>query len=51
MSKKHPEYLWYKNKGYGTKEHIKAIKDNGITRLHRKSFLSRILEHQEEFGI
>ena len=24
-SKKHPEYLWYKNKGYGTKEHIKAI--------------------------
>jgi len=50
-SKKHPEYLWHKNKGYGTREHIKAIKEFGITKLHRKSFLNRILEHQEELGI
>jgi len=49
--KKHPEYLWYKNKGYGTREHIKAIKDNGITKLHRKSFLKKILERQEELAI
>ncbi|KAA0258667.1 ribonuclease HII [Deferribacter autotrophicus] len=34
-----PEYNWYKNKGYGTKEHIEAIKKYGITYLHRKSFL------------
>ncbi len=43
-SKKHPEYFWHKNKGYGTREHIKAIKKNGITRLHRKSFLNNIIE-------
>ena len=49
--KKHPEYLWYKNKGYGTREHIKAIKENGIIKLHRKSFLNKILERQEELGI
>ena len=32
-------YLILKNKGYGTKEHFSAIKANGITNLHRKSFL------------
>ena len=28
----------FKNKGYGTKEHLSIIKENGITNLHRKSF-------------
>lgn len=47
---KYPQYLWEKNKGYGTKEHIKAIKKFGFTNLHRKSFLIKILsnEIQEE---
>jgi ribonuclease HII len=27
-----------KNKGYGTKQHIDAIKENGISKWHRKSF-------------
>lgn len=49
--KRHPEYLWHKNKGYGTKEHISAIKKYGYTDLHRQSFLTRILEHQEEMDI
>jgi len=48
---KHPEYLWAKNKGYGTREHIAAIKKFGITKLHRKSFLRNILETQEELEI
>lgn len=26
------------NKGYGTEKHIKGIKENGITNLHRKTF-------------
>jgi ribonuclease HII len=34
-----PEYNWYKNKGYGTKEHLDAIKKFGSTYLHRKSFI------------
>lgn len=33
-----PCYGWYKNAGYGTKQHIKAIKTHGITDYHRKSF-------------
>ena len=33
-----PEYNFVKNKGYGTKEHLKAIKKFGPTRIHRKSF-------------
>ena len=34
----HPVYNWKKNKGYGTKEHMNAIKKYGITKNHRKSF-------------
>ena len=33
-----PQYNFRKNKGYGTKEHIKAIKEFGICKIHRKSF-------------
>jgi ribonuclease HII len=32
------KYGIHKNKGYGTKEHIEAIKQHGITKWHRKSF-------------
>lgn len=42
-SEKYPEYLWSKNKGYGTKEHIAAIKKFGKTEFHRNSFLKNIL--------
>jgi ribonuclease HII len=37
-SKKYPGYLWEKNSGYGTKEHLEAIKNLGITPIHRTSF-------------
>ena len=33
-----PEYKWIKNKGYGTKEHRKAIEQFGLTPYHRRSF-------------
>ena len=38
ISKKFPNYYWFKNKGYPTKQHRKSIKDYGITKYHRKSF-------------
>jgi len=38
FSTKYPEYLFEKNKGYGTKEHREAIKKYGLTDIHRKSF-------------
>lgn len=31
-------YKWQKNMCYGTKDHINAIKEHGITKFHRKSF-------------
>ena len=41
LEKKYSGYLIFKNKGYGTKEHLLSIKENGITKLHRKSFLKK----------
>ena len=41
LEKKYPGYLIFKNKGYGTREHFEIIKENGITKLHRKSFLKK----------
>ena len=38
LSKKFDKYLWNKNAGYGTKNHINAIKKFGITKHHRKTF-------------
>ena len=38
ISKKFKKYLWNKNSGYGTKDHIKAIKKFGITKHHRRTF-------------
>ena len=38
LAKNHPGYLWQKNFGYGTKEHLDALKKYGITRHHRKTF-------------
>ena len=38
IDKEYPEYKWKKNKGYGTKDHLLAIKNYGITNFHRKSF-------------
>lgn len=39
----HPEYGWDSNSGYGTKKHYDAISTTGITSVHRKSFLKKIL--------
>ena len=41
LEKKYSGYLIFKNKGYGTKEHLSVIKKIGITNLHRKSFLKK----------
>jgi ribonuclease HII len=38
-----PYYMWSKNKGYATPEHIEAIKAHGACCLHRKTFLRKIL--------
>jgi ribonuclease HII len=37
-AKIYPAYAFEKNKGYGTAEHIKGIKEQGICPIHRKTF-------------
>lgn len=34
----HPQYGWERNKGYGTAEHMTALREHGPTPLHRRSF-------------
>ena len=38
LGKKFKGYYWDKNYGYGTKQHLKAIKNLGITIQHRRTF-------------
>ena len=47
LSSKNKDYHWDQNFGYGTKQHLKAIKKFGITKHHRKNFspISKILMH------
>jgi ribonuclease HII len=41
LSEEFPQYGWHKNKGYGTKAHLEAIQNFGITTWHRKEFLKK----------
>lgn len=34
----HPHYGWERNMGYGTPEHLAALRQHGSTTLHRRSF-------------
>ena len=38
ISKKFKKYSWNTNYGYGTKEHLQALKKFGVTKYHRKTF-------------
>ena len=42
LEEKYSGYFIFKNKGYGTKEHFASLKANGISTLHRKSFLTKL---------
>ena len=44
LHKIYPQWGFDKHKGYGTKAHIKAIKANGLSAVHRKSFKVKELE-------
>lgn len=48
MMKKYAEvydgYFFEKNKGYGSKEHIEAIKNIGLCPIHRKSFTKNFVD-------
>lgn len=40
-----PEYDLKSNKGYGTKKHIEAIKQYGLTPIHRRTFTKKFVEN------
>lgn len=44
LDKKYPEYNFKKHKGYGTKEHIEALKKYGKCDIHRESFIGHFVE-------
>ena len=41
LSKEYPDYKWESNSGYGTKDHIEAIKRVGLTPHHRLTFCTK----------
>jgi len=43
MDEKYPMYGFARNKGYGTAEHIAALKAFGPCPIHRRSFIGKIL--------
>ena len=43
MAEKYPEYGFAKNAGYGTAQHISALKEVGATPIHRKTFIKNFL--------
>ena len=38
LAESFPEYGWNANKGYGTRQHVEAIAEFGVTPHHRRSF-------------
>ncbi len=41
----HPHYGWERNKGYGTAEHLEALREHGPCALHRRSF-APVAQHE-----
>ncbi len=44
LDEKYPEYEFKKHKGYGTKLHYECLEKYGISPVHRKTFLKKILD-------
>ncbi len=44
LAEEYPAYGWDACKGYGSKEHIEAIRKYGLTPYHRASFCSNFVE-------
>lgn len=45
LAQEYPQYMWDKNKGYATKEHIEAIRKYGRCEYHRQSFKVKGLDY------
>ncbi len=45
----HPQYGWERNKGYGSNEHMEALRLHGPSPLHRRSF-APVAQAEMDFG-
>lgn len=45
-AKKYPYYDFENNAGYGTAKHIEGLKENGACKIHRQSFISKIMNEE-----
>lgn len=43
----HPNYQWSGNKGYASEAHMDAIREFGSTKIHRKTWLTRIINSEQ----
>ena len=48
LDEKYPQYGFAKHKGYGTAEHIAALRQYGPCPIHRRSFLKKFYQMQGE---
>lgn len=46
-AQKYPAYGFEQNKGYGTAQHIQALKEVGACELHRQSFIQKFISKQQ----
>ncbi|WHQ46437.1 MAG: ribonuclease HII [Candidatus Midichloria sp.] len=44
LHQQYPSYYWHENKGYSTKKHIEAIREHGISNLHRELFCKKFVK-------
>jgi len=44
ISREYPQYGFEKHKGYGTKKHYEALREHGISPVHRLSFLKKLTQ-------
>ncbi len=51
LDEKYPQYKFAKNKGYGTKDHVQALLSFGPIEIHRKTFLKKIIDTNEQLEI
>ena len=48
LDAKYPGYNFVQNKGYPTKFHMEAVREKGMSEIHRRTFCRKILQSQEE---
>jgi len=48
--KEYPKYKFSKHKGYGTKEHIRLVREYGISAIHRHSFWQKDLGRESNYS-